>query len=66
MEKLLGILEPLFGELGSEEQLPRLEKMVRDGPSYARQRAVHEATGELRAVVDSLIRESEENRPGRR
>jgi carboxylate-amine ligase len=61
--KLLEELRPVFCELGSEALLPRLQKMVAQAPSYARQRAIYDSQKDLRKVVDSLIREGEENRP---
>jgi carboxylate-amine ligase len=57
--KLLEKLRPVFTELGSEAEVARLEHLTHEGPSYARQRAVHEKAGDLKAVVDSLIREAE-------
>jgi len=61
--KLLGKLRPVFRELGSEGELPRLQEMIVRAPSYARQRAMFQDTGDLRDVVDGLIREGEEDRP---
>jgi carboxylate-amine ligase len=61
--RLLEEFEPVFVGVGSESYLPRLHKMVLQGPSYARQRATYRETGSLVAVVDSLILEGERNRP---
>jgi len=63
IERLLEDLKPIFEELGSADQLSRILQMVREGPSYARQRAIYKETGDLDKVVDCLIRESEEDRP---
>lgn len=63
VERMLDELGPLFQELGSAGELPRLRQMVREGPSYARQRAVYRETNDLSAVVDCLLKETAENRP---
>ncbi len=63
LEKLVEDLKPVFDELGSTSQLPRIRQMIREGPSFARQRAVYRETGSLDSVVDYLIKEFEENRP---
>jgi len=57
--KLLEKLRPVFTELGSEAEIARIQQLTHEGPSYARQRVVHDETGDLKAVVDSLIREGE-------
>ena len=62
MERLLEELAPVFEKLGSAEQVPVIMGMVRGQPSYARQRAVFEPTGNTKDVVDALVREGEENR----
>lgn len=63
IEGLLGQLLPVFEELGSAGELPRIRTMLTCPPSYARQRAVFEETGDLRAVVRALIEECEQDQP---
>ena len=63
IERLVEDLEPIFQELGSFGELPRILQMVREGPSYARQRAIYKETGDFSKVVECLIRELEEDRP---
>lgn len=63
LEKLLERLEPTFRECGSAHELTRIRQMIIEGPSYARQRTVYRETGDLRAVVEWLVREAEEDRP---
>jgi len=54
-----GFLDDVLDELGSREQVERVYGMLEDGSSADRQRAVFERTGELDAVVDHLIRETD-------
>jgi len=63
LERQVEVMVPVFRELASTTQLPMIRQMLRDRPSFARQRAIFQESGELREVVDCLIRESEENRP---
>ena len=64
MEQLLVDLAPVFEKLGSRAQVPMLQRMIREPPSYARQRRVFEQAGGTEAVVDALILEGESGRPG--
>ena len=63
IENLLDELLPVFKELGSAAEVPKIRSMVTDPPSYARQRAVFQETGDLKAVVQALIRECEQDQP---
>jgi glutamate---cysteine ligase / carboxylate-amine ligase len=54
---LLTRLEPLAKRLGCSEELRSVEEIPRTGASYQRQRAVARRTGDLIAVVDSVVRE---------
>ena len=63
IERLLEELKPVFTELGSADELPRLQEMVHGRPSYARQRAIYGKTGDFVAVVDALIQECEQDEP---
>ena len=63
LERLVESMGPVFAELESTAQVPMVRRMIREGPSFVRQRAIFEETGDLRCVVDGLIREAQENRP---
>ncbi len=63
IENLLDELLPVFKELGSAAEVPKIRSMVTDPPSYARQRAVFKETGDLGAVVQALIQECEQDQP---
>ncbi|MFN2537034.1 MAG: glutamate--cysteine ligase [Mycobacteriales bacterium] len=57
-------LRPTAERLGCTEELARVEEVATQGSSYQRQRAVAAASsGDLHAVVDSLIAEFEKGRP---
>ena len=54
-------LEPIARKLGCAEELMQVERILERGASYQRQRAVAEANdGDLKAVVDSLLREMDQ------
>jgi YbdK family carboxylate-amine ligase len=54
-------LEPIARKLGCEEELMQVERIMDRGASYQRQRAVADANdGDLKAVVDSLLREMDQ------
>jgi YbdK family carboxylate-amine ligase len=58
-------LRPTAQRLGCEEELDRVTGILDSGASYQRQRSVAAASGgDLTAVVDSLLREFEQNAPG--
>ena len=54
---------PVFEELGSAQEVPRIRSMLNGPPSYSRQRAIFRETGNLEAVVQALIQECEQNQP---
>jgi carboxylate-amine ligase len=54
---LLTRLEPVAARLGCADELRSVEEITRTGASYQRQRAVAGRTGDLVAVVDSVVRE---------
>lgn len=54
---LLKRLEPIAEELGCIDELARVIDIVDHGASYQRQRTVHEHTGDMRAVVASVVSE---------
>ncbi|MEO8328870.1 MAG: carboxylate--amine ligase, partial [Candidatus Nanopelagicales bacterium] len=54
-------LAPIARKIGCEEELGRVEQLLDIGASYQRQRAVAaENDGDLRSVVDLLLREMDE------
>ncbi len=58
-------LRPTALRLGCEAELDRVTSVLAGGASYQRQRAVAAASGgDLTAVVDSLLREFADGRPG--
>ncbi|GAA5154362.1 glutamate--cysteine ligase [Microbacterium pseudoresistens] len=57
LAELLAILAPVARDLGCSEELAGVSHILDHGPSYARQLAVAEETGELREVVQHLIHE---------
>ena len=54
---LLKRLEPIAEELGCIDELACVVDIVDHGASYQRQRSVHERTGDMRAVVASVVSE---------
>lgn len=54
---LLKRLEPIADELGCMDELVRVVDIVDHGASYQRQRTVHDQTGDMRAVVASVVAE---------
>ena len=54
---LLESLRQVAARLGSLTDLERVGAIVREGPSYRRQRRVYEETGRFSAVVEELVRE---------
>ncbi len=57
-EELLGFVDDMVDELGTRAEVEYIHTMLREGTSADRQRAVFEKTGDLRAVVDSLVEET--------
>ncbi len=50
----------VIDELGSRKEVEYAYKILEDGTSADRQLAVFNRTGDMKAVVDQLIRETEE------
>ena len=62
---LVDELRPTAERLGCELELARISRVLDGGASYQRQRAVAAASGgDLSAVVDSLLQEFADDRPG--
>ena len=59
-EMLVWFLDDVLDDLGSRKEVEYAFKILGEGTSADRQLAVYERTGDLKAVVDQLIRETEE------
>ncbi len=59
-ERLLAWVDDVLDELGSRAEAEYLETILREGNSADRQLAVYRRTGDLRAVVDSVVEGSRE------
>ena len=59
-EMLVWFLDDVLDDLGSRKEVEYAFKILGEGTSADRQLAVFERTGDLKAVVDQLIRETEE------
>ncbi|HEV8323235.1 MAG TPA: glutamate--cysteine ligase [Myxococcota bacterium] len=59
IEALLGALEPVAARLGGGAELAGVARLLREAPSYARQRQALAARGGLAGVVDALADEFE-------
>jgi carboxylate-amine ligase len=64
LEAIESDLAPYAERIGALAELKGLERPLRQGGSYERQRRVHQREGSLVAVVDALIQELREDRPG--
>jgi carboxylate-amine ligase len=53
-------LADVIDELGSRRELEQAFRILREGTSADRQLAVYRETGDLKAVVDLLVRETAE------
>jgi carboxylate-amine ligase len=56
-------LDDVLDELGSRKEVEYAFRILAEGTSADRQLATFERTGDLKAVVDSLIIETEEGVP---
>lgn len=63
IEKLLDILKPVAASLGCADELSGVRDILETGPSAVRQRRIFAETESLKAVVEALITELQENRP---
>ena len=61
IEQLVEDVTPTAKRLGCAEELAGVRNMLQVGPSYRRQRKLHEETGDYRTVVESLVREFRES-----
>lgn len=63
IEELLEVLTPVAKRLGSYDELVWVRDIIKKGPSYKRQRKIYEETGDLKKVVDGLVKELRDNVP---
>jgi carboxylate-amine ligase len=56
--ELLEFVDDVVDELGSREEINYVHRILENGTSADRQRRVYEQTGDLRAVVDMLMKET--------
>jgi len=61
LHEMLEFIAPELHELGSHREMAHIERILREGTGADRQLAVWEKTGDLDAVVDHLIAETEED-----
>jgi carboxylate-amine ligase len=59
-EELLEFVDDVVDELGSRKEVERIRQIVKDGTGAERQIAAYRRTGDLRAVMDYVVRETEE------
>jgi carboxylate-amine ligase len=58
IHELLELVDDVVDELGSREEISYVYKMLENGASADRQLRVYKETGDLRAVVDMLMKET--------
>src|SRR5262245_44335149 len=59
--ELLAFVDDVVDELGSRREVEYVRKILSDGTSAERQLQVYKATGDLRAVAQSLVEETRES-----
>ncbi|OLD16672.1 MAG: carboxylate-amine ligase [Acidobacteria bacterium 13_1_40CM_3_65_5] len=59
--ELLAFVDDVVDELGSRREVEYVQKILNDGTSAERQLQVYQATGDLRAVVRSLVEQTRES-----
>ena len=64
IHEFLDFLAGVVDELGTREQIEYAFKIMEEGTSADRQLATFEKTGDLKAVVDQLVRETAEGVAG--
>ena len=58
--ELLELIDDVVDDLGTRKEVEYLHTILREGSSADRQKATYSETGDFKAVVDQLIRESRE------
>ncbi len=61
MEEILEWVDDVVDELGSREEIEYVYTILRDGTSADRQLAVYQRSGDLQAVVDRVVAETQES-----
>jgi len=59
--ELLEFVDDVVDELDSRREVQYVRDILRDGTSADRQLAVYRETGDLRAVVQAIVRETSES-----
>jgi len=59
--ELLEFVDDVVGDLGSRREVDYVKKILADGTSAERQVDVYRHTGDLRAVVQSIVEETRES-----
>lgn len=62
IDELVEILVPVSKRLGSYDDLIHNKEIMEVGPSYKRQRAIYEKTGDYKKVMEAVVRELRENK----
>ena len=57
-EELLAFVEDVIDDLGSREEIGYIRTMIKEGSGADRQLAVFKKTGDLKAVVDYIVAET--------
>jgi carboxylate-amine ligase len=60
LNELLEFISTEVGELGSQNEMAHIERIMREGTGADRQLAVWERTNDMRAVVDQIVHETYE------
>ena len=60
LHEMLEFIATEVDELGSQEEIAHIEKIMREGTGADRQLAVWDRTQDLKAVVDHILRETHE------
>jgi carboxylate-amine ligase len=60
LNELLEFVSTEVGELGSQNEMAHIERIMREGTGADRQLAVYEKTNDMRAVVDNIVQETYE------
>ena len=59
LDELLEFVDDVVDDLGTRAQIQQAHEIVREGTGAERQLAVYRATGDLRSVMDFVVRETE-------
>lgn len=60
LHEMVEFIAPEVDELGSQREIAHVEKIINEGTGADRQLRVYEQTGDIKAVVDHIVRETYE------